>query len=285
MQKHYAIAEVHGMCGGVFAALDKLEKMLARHPGETVYVLHELVHNNAVTGDFERRGVRFVDQISEIPPGKPAVIGAHGVSAEMERDIRRVAGEVVDATCPLVRKLHDTVHKLTAADQLIIFGKKDHPEVAGVAGNSGAGQNFIVFSPEDIVQLPELDSPFFISQTTVDAARCDAARKLLLKRFPHLRCASGVCDASKKRQAAVIRLARCCQAVIVAGSPHSSNACRLREIAEQNGAEAILVDNAGELPMELLQKYHSIGVTSGASTPEYILKKIISKLEENLFTP
>lgn len=279
-QKRYIIADVHGMCGGVFAALRILEKMIAGHPGEKVFVFHELVHNTAVTADFERRGVCFVDSPEDIIPGAPAVIGAHGISAGMEKILRSIAGEVADATCPLVRRLHAAAAGLTPEDQLIIFGKKDHPEVMGTMGNSGAGKNFIVCSPEDIDKLPELESPFFISQTTVDAGKCDEALRLLKARFPNLRCVPGVCDASRQRQAAVIRLAASCPVVLVAGSPHSSNACRLAEIAGEQGSLAYLVNDAGELPEDVLKNCGSVGLTSGASTPEYILEKIAVRLQE-----
>lgn len=280
MPKRYIVADVHGMCGGVFAALDKLEKMLLRHPGETVFVLHELVHNTAVTGDFEKRKVRFVDSISEIPAGAPVVIGAHGVSGKTERAIREIAGDVMDATCPLVRKLHQESSRLTPDEQLVIFGKKDHPEVIGVYDNSGAGSNFVVYSPEDIALLPPLDSPVFISQTTVDSARCDEIRELLYRRFPTLRCVAGVCDASKLRQASVLQLVSQCQTIIVAGSAHSSNACRLKELAEMHGIPAYLVNGAEDLPESELAGINCIGITSGASTPEYVLEKIISRLQK-----
>ena len=280
MPKRYIVADVHGMCGGVFAALDKLEKMIHRHPGEDIFVLHELVHNTAVTGDFERRGIRFVDSISDIPAGASVVIGAHGVSGKVEHAIREIAGDVTDATCPLVRKLHKEASRLTPDDQLVIFGKKDHPEVIGVYDNSGAGSNFIVYSPEDIARLPQLDSPVFISQTTVDSARCDEIKELLFRRFPTLRCVTGVCDASKQRQSAVLKLLRECQLIIVAGSPHSSNACRLKELAEQHGVPAYLINDAEELPEAELAEFDCIGITSGASTPEYVLEKIILHLQK-----
>ena len=284
MSKRYILSDVYGMCGGVFAALKILQDMIDRHPGEAVFVLHELVHNSAVTGDFEKRGVRFVDSIGEITPGAPVVIGAHGTAPAMERSIREIAGEVADATCPLVKKLQSCAKNLDQSDQLVLFGKKGHAEVTAVLGNSGAGQNFTISSPEDIDALPELDAPFFISQTTVDFTRSCEVESRLRERFPALRCNPGVCDASRKRQAAVIKLASLCPVVIVAGSAHSSNANRLREIAESHGAHAILVENAENIPEKLLQESTLIGITAGASTPEDIVKKIIAKLQQAGFS-
>ncbi len=284
MSKHYIIADACGMCGGVFAALKILREMISLHKGKSVFVLHELVHNNAVTGDFEKQGVHFVDSIQDIPPGAPVVIGAHGVAPDVENSIRNIAGEVADATCPLVKKLQQMVKNLNQHDQLILFGKKDHAEVAAVLGNSAAGKNFIITSQPDIDALPELDSPFFISQTTVDFAQSCEIEKSLRQRFPALRCNPGVCDASRRRQEAVIKLSSLCPVILVAGSAHSSNACRLREIAENLGAEALLIENAEEIPERILQGTSRIGITAGASTPEYIMEKIIAKLQQAGFS-
>ena len=284
MSKRYILSDVYGMCGGVFAALKILQNMVDRHPGEAVFVLHELVHNRTVTGDFENKGVRFVNSIGEIPPGAPVVIGAHGTAPEMEQAIRAIAGEVADATCPLVKKLQLCAKNLTQSDQLVLFGKKGHAEVIAVLGNSGAGQNFTISSPADIDALPELDAPFFISQTTVDFTCCCEVESRLRQRFPALRCNPGVCDASRKRQEAVIKLASLCPVVIVAGSEHSSNAKRLQEIAQAHGARAFLVENAENIPETLLQESTLIGITAGASTPEDIVKKIIAKLQQAGFS-
>ena len=280
MQKRYIVADVHGMCGGVFAALDKLDKMLLRHPGEKVFVLHELIHNTTVTKELEKRGAVFVDSVEAIPPGAPAVIGAHGVSRKVENAIRKVAGSVEDATCPLVRKLHQTVKSLTPADQLILFGNRNHPEVSGVLENSGTGNIFIISSPEAVALLPELDNPVFLSQTSMDADRGDEIKALLRQRFANLRCGTSSCEASRQRQAAVIRLAEECQIIIVAGSAHSSNASRLKEVAERCGVPAYLVNDAGDLPVAELANCTCVGVTSGASTPEYVLEKIILQLQK-----
>ena len=280
MKKQLVLAKVHGMCGGVFSALRILDKMIAGNPGKPVYVLHELVHNHTVTAEFEQRGVKFVDSPSDIPQGSAAVIGAHGVSAAVKAELEMRSSILADATCPLVRKLQYTAAGLNKDEQLVIFGKKGHPEVIGVAGHSNAGQTFIVADRSDIDALPELSSPVFLSQTTVDAARSDEAMRILLARFPHMRAVPGVCDASRQRQAAVRELAQRCPVVIIAGSLHSSNACRLRELAEQHGAKAFRVDGADELPEEELLNCEAVGLSSGASTPESVLEKIITRLQE-----
>jgi 4-hydroxy-3-methylbut-2-enyl diphosphate reductase len=280
MKKQYMIADVHGMCGGVFAALKTIDQLIVANPGKTIYVLHELVHNTTVTCELESRNVRFINAPEELPENSIALIGAHGVSAAVEAQLRSRAGHLADATCPLVKKLQNIAASLTDKEQLVIFGKPGHPEVVGTAGHSKAQATYIVSNEADIAALPELAAPVFVSQTTVDAKKSEKAMQLLIDRFPQIRCTPGVCDASKKRQSAVIELAKRCPVVIIAGSAHSSNACRLREIAENQGAKAFRVDNADELPEAELANCELVGLSSGASTPESVLEKIIARLQK-----
>ena len=275
-EKFYLIADVYGMCGGVHAALDLLEKLLVS-PGGTVYVFHELVHNRSVTESFRRRGVIFAEKISDIPPGATLVIGAHGVAPDVERELRRRAGICLDATCPLVKKLHRIAEELTPEDELVIFGKSGHPEVTGTAGHSGTDKVFLISAPEEVGELPPLRHPVFISQTTVDHGEVERTLSLLRDRFPDLRECSGICEASRKRQEAVIALSRQVDAVLVIGSAHSSNARRLREIAGRGGCAAFLIDDAGEITPEML-KFPRIGVTGGASTPQYLFDGVLEAL-------
>lgn len=281
-RKQLITAKVHGMCGGVFAALKILDDALLKHPEEKIYVFHELVHNKAVTEKFKSRGAVFVESLEEIPAGAVVVIGAHGVSVEMEKALRDVAGECLDATCPLVKKLHRIASELKSDKELIIFGNPLHPEVKGIAGNSGTEKIFIVSSFEEAEKLPDLQFPVFISQTTVDFESVEKTLDLLKKRFPGIQYSTGVCDASQKRQTAVIELAKKADVVLVIGSAHSSNAKRLRDIASRYGAKAFLVENADVLPWEVVLQSEIIGVTSGASTPEYLFENVISALKERI---
>lgn len=276
--KIYFTADVFGMCGGVHAALNTLEK-LVDSSGGGVYVFNELVHNRSVTESFVRKGVKFVSNTEDIPFGVPLVIGAHGVSPEVEKALRSRASQCLDATCPLVKKLHHIAESVSGADELIIFGKSGHPEVQGVAGYSGTEKLFIISDPAEAIQLPELKRPVFISQTTVDHEEVEKVLTLLKERFPNLRESSGICDASKKRQAAVVALAEKVEVVLVIGSNHSSNAKRLREIAERSGCWAYLIDNAAELSPAMLD-CRRIGVTGGASTPQYLFDEVITALEK-----
>ena len=280
-KKLYFTAEKHGMCGGVHAALTLLEQLVASH-GQGVVVFNELVHNRAVTGDFLRRGVIFADQIDAIPENSIVVIGAHGVAPEIESSLRSRAKECFDATCPLVKKLHHIAAGLAPEESLIILGKEGHPEVRGIVGYAGDKPAYIIASAQEIESLPELKFPVFISQTTVDHGEVCIALEKLRKRYPGLRELSGVCDASQKRQEAVLKLVEHVDAVLVVGSAHSSNARRLREIAEKAGAKSFLIDCASDITPEML-KFSGIGITSGASTPEYLFSEVAEALENNGF--
>jgi 4-hydroxy-3-methylbut-2-enyl diphosphate reductase len=282
-EKKYFKAEIYGMCGGVHAALKTLQGLVDSQ-GRGVYVFNELVHNHSVTAAFVDQGVTFTDCIDDIPCGSTLVIGAHGVAPDVEAALRARAGICHDATCPLVKKLHHIAGELTDGDELIIFGKADHPEVKGVAGHSHAGRLFCISSPEEAAALPELVRPVFISQTTVDHSDVNKALEILRKRFPALRHSSGICNASETRQNAVMKLAPAVDTVLVIGSDHSSNARRLREIAERCGCRAFLVDNAAAITAEMLQSQR-IGITSGASTPQYLFDQVIDYLEKAGFVP
>ncbi len=270
------------MCGGVHTALKTLQDLIDQ-TGEGVFVLNELVHNRAVSDSFIRQGVHFVKCVEDVLPGAVAVIGAHGVAPDVEKALKLRAGKCVDATCPLVKKLHRIAAALTEKDELILFGKAGHPEVTGVAGYSRAGKLMLISSAEDVDKLPELVNPVFISQTTVDHAEVSDALNRLKKRFPDLKESSNICDASWKRQMAVLELAKMCDLILVIGSAHSSNANRLVEIARRAGVESYLVEDSSGVSGEMLN-IPAIGVTSGASTPQYLFDGVLELLEKSGFS-
>ena len=275
-KKLYFVAEIYGMCGGVHTALKTLQTLVDR-AGQGVFVFNELVHNHAVTDSFVRQGVTFVNKIEDIPYGAKLVIGAHGVAPDLENELRRRAGECVDATCPLVKKLHHIAASLNSDEQLIIFGKSGHPEVVGVSGHSRAEKVFLISSPEEAAALPFLPHPVFISQTTVDHDEVNAALAILRTRFPLLKESSNICNASRLRQAAVVQLAEKCDNILVIGSNHSSNARRLCEIAQRAGANSFLIDDETQISEEMIS-CGKIGITSGASTPQYLFDRVIDAL-------
>ena len=272
--KRLFVAAARGFCGGVRAALAKLDELVAANGGEPVFVLHELVHNRHVTIDLERRGVRFVSTLDEVPENAVLLLGAHGVSRELEAAAQRRTAHVADATCPLVKARQREAAKLTARDTLILVGHAGHPEVAGVLGWSSAGRNFVIADAAAAEALPELECPVLLSQTTFDAVELEKCREVLQRRFANLRCRGGLCRASLERQSCVAELARSVEAVVVAGSRHSSNAQRLREAAERAGTRGILVESADDMPEDVFE-LSRVGLTAGASTPD----KDISEME------
>ncbi len=272
--KRLFLAAARGFCGGVRSALDTLDKLVAATPGKTVYVFHELVHNRHVTDHFARRGVRFVASLDEVPENAVLLLGAHGVSRELEAAARRRTKHIADATCPLVKARQREAAKLTPGDSLILVGHSGHPEVVGVLGWSNAGQNFVIAEAAEAGALPGLEHPVLLSQTTFDAFELEKCRETLLRRFPDLQCRGGLCRASLERQSCVAELAKKVEAVVVAGSRHSSNAQRLREAAERAGARGILAECADDVPEEVFT-LSRVGLTAGASTPD----EDISKLE------
>ena len=265
--KKLILARQRGFCGGVRAALSALEKLLDEHPDSPVCVLHELVHNRHVTSAFAGRGVRFLNDLDELPPDAVLLLGAHGVSPDTERQARKLAKLVVDTTCPLVKARQREAAKLSSADTLILLGHPRHPEVVGIVGGSGAGANLVVSSSAEAERVEVPSRPVLLTQTTFDAFELERCRGILEKRFPDLEFRGGVCSASLERQKCVEDLAHCVEAVVVAGSPHSSNARRLCETAERCGARGVLAEGAAELPRELFE-LRRVGLTAGASTPD-----------------
>ena len=265
--KKLLLARTRGFCGGVRAALSALEKLLDEHPDAPVCVLHELVHNRHVTTAFQRRGVRFLNDLDGLPPGAVLLLGAHGVPPETERRARERASAVVDTTCPLVKARQREAAKLGPGETLILLGHPNHPEVVGIVGRSGAGTNVVVSEASEAERVVVPSRPVLLTQTTFDAFELGRCREILERRFPDLEFRGGVCAASLERQKCVESLAREVDAVVVAGAPHSSNARRLRETAERCGARGVLAADAAELPHELFE-LGRVGLTAGASTPD-----------------
>jgi len=266
-EKKLILARTRGFCSGVRAALAALEKLLAEHPGTPVCVLHDLVHNRHVRESFVRRGVSFIDDLDELPPGACLLLGAHGVSPETERRARELASPVVDTTCPVVLTRQREAAALSREDTLILLGYPEHAELRGIIGRSGAGRNIVISAAEEAETVDTPSRPVLLTQTTFDAFELERCRKILERRCPGLSFRGGVCAASLERQKCVENLAPEVETVVVAGSPHSSNARRLCETAERCGARSVLAASAAELPRDIF-KLRRVGLTAGASTPD-----------------
>jgi 4-hydroxy-3-methylbut-2-enyl diphosphate reductase len=286
-ERRVIVVHPHGFCAGVARALAAAEAALARFP-RPIYGLHELVHNEHVVADLEARGVRFVQRVEEAPPGATLLFSAHGVApavraAAAGRDLR-----VVDATCPYVAKVHDEVRRFAAGGGTVFcIGHHGHAEVEGVAGEA-PGQVIVVATPEEAQQAQPADPArvAVVTQTTLSPERADQVRAALRERFPKLRepVRADICHATRDRQEAARALAQAADLVLVLGSETSSNSRRLVETVERAGGRARLVGSRPALAGVPLADVRTLGVTSGASTPESFLLDVLADLRPLGFT-
>jgi 4-hydroxy-3-methylbut-2-enyl diphosphate reductase len=276
------LANPRGFCAGVDRAIIIVEQALEKF-GAPIYVRHEVVHNKFVVDELKNKGAVFIDELSDVPAGNTVIFSAHGVSKEVRAEAEKMGLRVFDATCPLVTKVHIEVEKMRAAGQeIVMIGHKGHPEVEGTMGQSDGGM-YLVETPEDVESLKVKDPEklAYVTQTTLsidDAASIVGALKI---RFPKIVApkSDSICYATQNRQDAVKVLAKDCDLVIVVGSPNSSNSNRLREVAQNQGVESYMVDNASFLEASWVVGKKRIGVSAGASAPEVLVKEVIAKLQ------
>ena len=280
---HVTLASPRGFCAGVDRAIEIVERALEKF-GAPIYVRHEVVHNRLVVEQLKAKGAIFVEDIGEIPDGATVIYSAHGVPRAVRRQAEKRGLRVFDATCPLVTKVHMEVLLHRKNDtECVLIGHAGHPEVEGTLGQSDGGM-YLVETPEDVVHLrvKDPDNLAFITQTTLSMD--DTARVIdaLRARFPKIKGPKkeDICYATQNRQDAVKELARHCQVIVVVGSSNSSNANRLREVAEDYGARGYLVDGPQDLQREWIEGVREIGVTAGASTPEVLVQGVVGRLHE-----
>ncbi len=277
------LANPRGFCAGVDRAIIIVEQALEKF-GAPIYVRHEVVHNKFVVDGLKAKGAIFIDDLKDVPAGNTVIFSAHGVSKDVRAEAEAMGLRVFDATCPLVTKVHIEVSKMRAADkEIVMIGHKGHPEVEGTMGQVEGGI-YLVESPEDVAALVVKDPTklAYVTQTTLsvdDAADIVAALK---QKFPQISAtkSDSICYATQNRQDAVKVLAKDCDLVIVVGSPNSSNSNRLREVAQNQGIESYMVDNASYLEPAWVLGKQRIGVSAGASAPEVLVKEVIAKLQE-----
>ncbi|MEJ5211080.1 MAG: 4-hydroxy-3-methylbut-2-enyl diphosphate reductase [Burkholderiales bacterium] len=276
------LANPRGFCAGVDRAIEIVERALDRF-GAPIYVRHEVVHNRHVVESLRARGAVFVDELSEVPAGATVIFSAHGVSRAVREEAQARGLRVFDATCPLVTKVHVEVARMHAAGrEIIMIGHKGHPEVEGTMGQADGGM-YLVESPEDVARLEvkDPDNLAFVTQTTLSVDDAAKVIEALRARFPRIQGPrkDDICYATQNRQDAVKRLARECDLVIVVGSKNSSNSNRLREVAENLGTPAYLVDGAADLDPAWFADRTRIGVTAGASAPEALVQEVVAWLQ------
>ncbi len=276
------LANPRGFCAGVDRAIEIVERALRLH-GAPIYVRHEVVHNKFVVEDLKRQGAVFVEDLSEVPAGATVIFSAHGVSQAVRRDAEARKLKVFDATCPLVTKVHVEVAKMRGhGREIVMIGHRGHPEVEGTMGQSKGGM-YLVENPGDVAKLKVKDenNVAFVTQTTLSVDDAQQTIDALRKRFPEIvgPKKDDICYATQNRQDAVKVLARQCDVVIVVGSPNSSNSNRLREVAQNQGVTAYMVDSAAELKAEWVAGKRVVGITAGASAPDVLVREVIEKLK------
>ena len=276
------IAAPRGFCAGVDRAIQIVELALQRF-GAPVYVRHEIVHNRFVVDRLRSLGAVFVDELDEVPDDRPVVFSAHGVpkSVPAAAQVRQLT--YVDATCPLVSKVHRQAQRLIEEGRHILFiGHAGHPEVIGTFGQVPEGAITLIETVEDVerLQVPESGNLAFLTQTTLSVDDTAAIVDALKARFPDIRAprSEDICYATSNRQAAVKAIAAECDRMLVIGAPNSSNSLRLAEVAERLGVPARLIERADEIDWAWLAEPKTVGITAGASAPEVLVREVVEAL-------
>ena len=282
------LADTRGFCAGVDRAIEIVKKVLEVN-GAPVYVKHEVVHNKTVVDELKSLGAVFVEEIEEVPDGEVVIYSAHGVSKVVESNSREKGLEVFDATCPLVSKVHAEVNTYAKLGyDCLLIGHLNHPEVEGTMGqfdNSYGGSITLIETLDDVENLKFTDGKnlAYVTQTTLSVDDTLEITNLLVSKFPEITGPKkdDICYATHNRQDAVKQLALESDLVLVIGAINSSNSNRLREIAERSGVDSYLIDSIGNLKSSWLEGKQNIGVTSGASAPEHLVKELIDSLEQD----
>jgi 4-hydroxy-3-methylbut-2-enyl diphosphate reductase len=281
---HLVIAAPRGFCAGVDRAIRIVELALERW-GAPVYVRHEIVHNQFVVDSLKAKGAVFVRELDEVPDGVPVVFSAHGVPKAVPAKAEERGLTYVDATCPLVSKVHRQAERLVEQGRHILFvGHAGHPEVIGTFGQVPAGQMSLVETAADAATIPVADPErlAFLTQTTLSVDDTAEILGVLKRRFPaiHEPRSEDICYATSNRQAAVKAIAQRCQAVLVIGASNSSNSVRLVEVAERCGARARLVARGSDIDLDWIDGVRTLGITAGASAPEILVREVVERLRE-----
>ena len=284
MSKEIVLANPRGFCAGVDRAIEIVEKSLEKYD-EPVFVRHHVVHNKKVVEDLERKGVKFVKEIDEIPDNAVAIFSAHGVSKTVEDEAKNRKFMYFDATCPLVTKVHLEVQRHARKGRdIILIGHKGHPEVIGTLGRHPVDSDTTIYLVEDYEDIEKLKINSFdiayVTQTTLSVDETKGLIEALKIKYPQIigPSADDICYATQNRQDAVKQLSLECEIVLVIGSKTSSNSNRLKELAEKCGTKSFLIDDKSDINIEELKQTMSVGITAGASAPEEIVQEVISFL-------
>lgn len=276
------LAKPRGFCAGVKRAITIVREALEKN-GSPVYVLHEIVHNTHVINELAAKGAVFVESLEDIPTGSVTIFSAHGVSKSIEEKAEKLGLETIDATCPLVSRVHRRVVRLNKIGcDVLVLGHKGHPEVEGTCGHA-TGAVHVVSSPDEVAGLQVADSQRvgYVTQTTLSLDDTKELLEAIRMRFPDISEPerTDICYATTNRQNAVRELAREVDLLLVVGSKNSSNSNRLREVGEHRGIKAYLIDQADEIEPAWLDGIQKVGLTAGASAPEILVQEVIEHLK------
>ena len=281
------LANPRGFCAGVDRAIQIVEEALSQY-GKPIYVRHEVVHNQYVINDLKTKGAIFIENLSDVPKGAHVIFSAHGISKAIREEAKSRELIPIDATCPLVTKVHVEVNKmLNQGMDIIMIGHKGHPEVEGTMGqiekHHTTRKMFLIETIEDVKYLT-VDNPdkmAYVTQTTLSIDDTKAMIEALKKKYPNIQGpkSDDICYATQNRQDAVKQISSLCDLIIIVGSNNSSNSCRLKELALREGVESYLIDHEDALQSSWLLNKKNIGISAGASAPEISVTNIINKIE------
>jgi 4-hydroxy-3-methylbut-2-enyl diphosphate reductase len=277
------LAQPRGFCAGVERAIEIVERALEKY-GPPIYVRHEIVHNRHVVDRLRAKGARFVDELDEIPPGSVTIFSAHGVASAVEDAAERRGLPVIDATCPLVSKVHSEGQRYAnQGREIILIGHAGHPEIEGTMGRI-SGRVHLISKPDEVARLDVADPGklSFITQTTLSVDDTRSVIDALKARFPTIvgPDTKDICYATQNRQRAARELAEVVDVVLVVGAPNSSNSNRLREIAAEHGVPSYLIEDAKALDPSWITGADAVGITAGASAPAELVQDLIDRLRE-----
>jgi 4-hydroxy-3-methylbut-2-enyl diphosphate reductase len=277
------LAKPRGFCAGVERAIEIVERALKKY-GAPVYVRHEIVHNKYVVDNLKAKGAVFVDEVSDIPDGAIAIFSAHGVSEKVENEAKGRELPVIDATCPLVKKVHKEAQRHEEGGyQIILIGHEGHPEVEGTSGRV-KNEVILVQKLEDIekIQVKDPDRLAYVTQTTLSVDDTKAIINGLKMKFPNIQGPDlrDICYATQNRQDAVKKLAAEVDMILVIGAKNSSNSNRLRDLGEEMGVKSYLINGAADIEVSWFETIHKVGITAGASAPQVLLDNVLFKLKE-----
>lgn len=277
------LASPRGFCAGVVRAIDIVNIALEKY-GQPLYVRREIVHNKFVVNELRQKGTIFVDELDEVPSGGRVIFSAHGVSPEVRAAAKSRNLNVIDATCPLVTKVHvEAIKYATSGFTIILIGHADHDEVIGTMGEAPSAM-IVVGTAEDVdnLEIADPEKVAYLTQTTLSLDDTRDIIQRLRQRYPRIQgpASEDICYATQNRQGAVLELARHAELILVVGSANSSNSCRLVEVAQSSGVPAYLINDIEDIRISWLESIQVIGLTAGASAPEELVNRVIGYLSE-----